>query len=127
MGVFSMELIIERTRAHGIAGRVILSHAFCLGPLDPASVDPLIAALRTGDGRRLSELVYNRLEPAAERLSPGIGRLRGEFAKLGCVAAQMSGSGTSYFGVCRHAGHARRVVGALRSRGFERVYAVRTL
>lgn len=45
MGMFSMELIIERTRAHGMAGRVIVSHAFCLGPLDPASVDPLIAAI----------------------------------------------------------------------------------
>jgi cytosine/adenosine deaminase-related metal-dependent hydrolase len=31
MGLFSMELIIERTRALGMAGRVIISHAFCLG------------------------------------------------------------------------------------------------
>jgi cytosine deaminase len=45
MGAFSMELIIERTRALGMAGRVIISHAFCLGMTDPALVDPLIAAL----------------------------------------------------------------------------------
>jgi cytosine/creatinine deaminase len=45
MGAFSMELIIERTRALGMAGKVIISHAFCLGTPDPALVQPLIAAL----------------------------------------------------------------------------------
>jgi cytosine deaminase len=45
MGLFSMELIIERTRALGMAGKVIVSHAFCLGMPDPSLVDPLIAAL----------------------------------------------------------------------------------
>lgn len=45
MGAFSMELIIERTRALGMAGRVIVSHAFCLGMADQAVVDPLVAAI----------------------------------------------------------------------------------
>jgi cytosine/adenosine deaminase-related metal-dependent hydrolase len=45
MGAFSMELIIERTRALGMAGRVIISHAFCLGMPDSTIADALIAAL----------------------------------------------------------------------------------
>jgi cytosine deaminase len=45
MGAFSMELIIERTRALGMGGRVVVSHAFCLGMPDAALVDTLIAAL----------------------------------------------------------------------------------
>jgi cytosine deaminase len=45
MGAFSMELIIERTRALGMTGKVTVSHAFCLGDPDLALVDPLIAAL----------------------------------------------------------------------------------
>lgn len=45
MGAFSMELIIERTRALGMRGRVMISHAFCLGMPDPSVVEPLIAAL----------------------------------------------------------------------------------
>jgi cytosine/creatinine deaminase len=45
MGLFSMELIIERTRALGMAGRVIVSHAFCLGMADAGLVDPVVAAL----------------------------------------------------------------------------------
>jgi cytosine/adenosine deaminase-related metal-dependent hydrolase len=31
LGVFAMELIIERTRALGMQGKVVVSHAFCLG------------------------------------------------------------------------------------------------
>ena len=34
LGAFSMEMIIERTRAHGMQGRVTVSHAFCLGMPD---------------------------------------------------------------------------------------------
>ena len=34
MGAFSMELIIERTRALGMQGKVTISHAFCLGTPD---------------------------------------------------------------------------------------------
>jgi cytosine deaminase len=45
MGMFSMELIIERTRALGMAGRVIVSHAFCLGMPEPSLVAPLVAAI----------------------------------------------------------------------------------
>ncbi len=45
MGAFSMELIIERTGALGMAGRVVISHAFCLGHPDPALVGPLLEAL----------------------------------------------------------------------------------
>ena len=40
MGAFSMELILERTRALGLAGRVVVSHAFCLGAPE---MDGLIA------------------------------------------------------------------------------------
>jgi cytosine/adenosine deaminase-related metal-dependent hydrolase len=45
MGAFSLELIIERTRALGMQGKVTVSHAFCLGMPDSARVDGLIADL----------------------------------------------------------------------------------
>jgi len=31
LGAFALELIVDRTRALGMAGRVVVSHAFCLG------------------------------------------------------------------------------------------------
>lgn len=45
MGAFSLDLIIERTHALGMQGKVTVSHAFCLGMPDTAQVDRLIAAL----------------------------------------------------------------------------------
>jgi len=95
-------------------------------PAVPRRVEPLLAALARGDGRQLPELIHNQLEGAADRLSPWIDRVRREFAAQGCLAFQMSGSGSSYFGICRHARHARRVAGRLQSRGIGRVYACRS-
>jgi cytosine/creatinine deaminase len=42
LGGFSMELIIERTRALGMQGHVVISHAFCLGMADAAYVARLV-------------------------------------------------------------------------------------
>lgn len=95
-------------------------------PRAPRHVEPLVRALARGDGRELPSLIHNQLEGAAYRLSPWIEKVRREFAAQGCLATQMSGSGTSYFGICRHARHARRVAGRLQSRGIGRVYACRS-
>ncbi|CAH1677568.1 Cytosine deaminase [Hyphomicrobiales bacterium] len=45
MGAFSMDLIIERTRALGMQGKVAISHAFCLGMPDADQVQGLLAQL----------------------------------------------------------------------------------
>ena len=90
----------------------------------PQQVEPLVEALRQGNLGRSRALVRNRLEEPAASLSPWVGRLRDEFKRVDCVAAQMSGSGTSYFGICRSARHARRVAARLRSRSVGRVYQV---
>ena len=45
MGGFSMEEIIARTVAHGMQGKVTVSHAFCLGAADRAYVAELHAQL----------------------------------------------------------------------------------
>jgi cytosine/adenosine deaminase-related metal-dependent hydrolase len=45
LGGFSMELVIERTKALGMQGRVVVSHAFCLGMADAAYVARLVESL----------------------------------------------------------------------------------
>lgn len=45
LGGFSMELIIERTRALGMQGRVTISHAFCLGMTDRTYARQLMSQL----------------------------------------------------------------------------------
>ncbi|MEV7638191.1 amidohydrolase [Pseudarthrobacter enclensis] len=43
LGLFSMELILERTRALGMQGLVTISHAFALADLPDAQLGPLLA------------------------------------------------------------------------------------
>lgn len=45
LGAFSVELIAERTKAMGLRGKVMISHAFCLGGIDEAHLDRLIDML----------------------------------------------------------------------------------
>jgi cytosine deaminase len=69
MGAFSMELIIERAHALGMAGRVIISHAFCLGAPDPALVEPLIAALARASVAIMTTGTPSRPVPPLKRLA----------------------------------------------------------
>jgi len=92
----------------------------------PRSVGPLLGALRSGDLRGVGALLCNRLEPAAEGLSPWIGRLRQEMDRMEVPGQIMSGSGSSYFGLCRHARHAQMVRERLQARSLGCVFAVRS-
>lgn len=96
----------------------------CRPPDRPRQVGPLVSALLRGDLRAAGRLMANRLQPAAETLSPWIERLREAIARQDVLGHQMSGSGTSYFGLCRHARHARRVARRLRAAGVGTVLAV---
>ncbi len=49
LGAVTVEMIAERTRSLGLAGKVAISHAFCLGGVEPARLEPLIALLREND------------------------------------------------------------------------------
>jgi 4-diphosphocytidyl-2-C-methyl-D-erythritol kinase len=99
----------------------------CQPAEQPRSVQPLLAAARCGDAASLGRRMFNRLQPAAERLSPWIGRLRHAFDRLDCLGHQMSGSGTSYFGIFRHAGQARSEASRLRAAGLGAVFQAVTL
>ncbi|HEV3023080.1 MAG TPA: hypothetical protein VGX76_11455, partial [Pirellulales bacterium] len=90
----------------------------------PRRVDDLVATLRGGRLADAAARLHNALQSAAEALSPPVRRLRQEFATHDCLGHQMSGSGTSYFGLCRHARHARRLAARLRARGVGQCYAV---
>ncbi|WP_373051370.1 amidohydrolase family protein, partial [Thalassovita aquimarina] len=45
LGALSMEMILDRTRAHGMQGKVVISHAFCLGMPDRARAQELTEQL----------------------------------------------------------------------------------
>lgn len=107
-----------------------LSTAAVYGACRPATqarqVQPLLDALRRGDLQQTGRQLWNRLQPAAEGLSPWIKRLHQEFCSQDCLGHGMSGSGSSYFGVYRHARHARRSARRLYAKGLGAVFAVRS-
>jgi 4-diphosphocytidyl-2-C-methyl-D-erythritol kinase len=90
------------------------------------SVSTLLEALRDGRIASIAQALHNRLQPVARRMSPWIARLEREFDQAGVDGHLMSGSGTSYFGLCRSARHARIVAGRLSARGLGRVFVVRS-
>jgi len=127
---------IERVAGLGLLHFVVvrppagLSTAAVYGVCRPSAaalgIEPLVIALRQGDLRQIGRHLHNRLQGAAEQLSPWIPRLHEEFSRLDCLGHGMSGSGTSYFGLCRHARHANRIAERLRARGVGSVLAVRS-
>jgi 4-diphosphocytidyl-2-C-methyl-D-erythritol kinase len=80
-----------------------------------------------GDLAAAARSMHNGLQVPAEELSPWIGKLRNAFASTGCVAHQMSGSGSSYFGVYWHAGQARRIARRLRGMNLGAVMMAETV
>lgn len=99
----------------------------CRPAESPCRAGAAVAALERGSPPALGRALANRLEPAAASLCPWIARLRAEFARLDLPGHQMSGSGTSYFGVCLNGRQARQAAARLRARRVGFVAAVRSV
>ena len=67
LGAFAMELICERTRALGMAGRVVISHGFALGDLAPARADAVMALLAEAGVALCSTAAPSRPVPSLRR------------------------------------------------------------
>jgi 4-diphosphocytidyl-2-C-methyl-D-erythritol kinase len=92
----------------------------------PIASGPLAHRLAAGQVAAAARMLNNRLEGPAARLTPWVCRLREEFSRLDVLGHQMSGSGSSYFGICTSSRHARRVAARLRSRNVGTVFAATT-
>lgn len=69
LGAFAIDLIVERTRALGMHGRVTVSHAFCLGMLDDETLGPLVDALAECQIAVMTTGPANRPCPPVKRLA----------------------------------------------------------
>jgi len=88
--------------------------------------DQIVATLASRRCHEWGDWFHNRLQSAAATLTPWVERLGAIFDRLDCLAHQLSGSGSAYFGVCRHAQHARRLATLLRTRQSGLVYATKS-
>lgn len=68
MGAFSFDLICERVEALGLAGKVTVSHAFCLGSPDRDLIEPLIDRLAKFDIAIMTTGPASRPAPPVKRL-----------------------------------------------------------
>jgi 4-diphosphocytidyl-2-C-methyl-D-erythritol kinase len=94
----------------------------CSASPAPRGAGPLRAALARGNAAAAAALLVNTLTGPAARLTPWIERLQQEFRRLEVLGFAMSGSGSSHFGLCRSARHARRIAARLRARGVGMVF-----
>lgn len=69
LGLFDLGLIIERTKALGLHGRVVVSHAFCLGDAPEARLAPIIQDLADAGIGIISAVPGNRPFPPLFRLA----------------------------------------------------------
>ena len=82
----------------------------------PMSAEPLLQAMASGNVVAMGRSLFNRLQEPACQLSPWIERLQRIFAGVDCLGHQMSGSGSSYFGLFRNRSMASRAAQFLRGR-----------
>jgi 4-diphosphocytidyl-2-C-methyl-D-erythritol kinase len=85
-----------------------------------------LQAMSGGEICRMARRLHNGLQAPAETLSSDVRRLRSLFEQESVVSHQMSGSGSSYFGVCRSRRHAMGIARRLKSRGVPWVQVARS-
>ncbi len=90
----------------------------------PGPPDEVVAALATGDVRRLAAALHNDLEQAACDLRPDLARLIVEGVDAGALRGLVSGSGPTCVFLCESGEHARQVAGALTAADEARVVLV---
>lgn len=98
----------------------------CRPAASPRSAQPLVDALRSGHLSLVSQHFHNALQSPAEQLNSDVVRLRQTFARLPFLGHQMSGSGTSYFGLCSQLDQAQALAAQVRSSGDDYVFVAST-
>lgn len=91
------------------------------------SAERMRAAFDRGDLAAAARCMHNGLQKPAEELSPWIQKLEKAFSQTAAVGHQMSGSGSSYFGLFWHAGQARRTARQLRGMNLGAVMVAETV
>lgn len=91
-------------------------YAACQARATATGPDALLQLLVAGRAALAAQHLVNDLQPPAAHLTPWIEKLRQEFGRQPVLGHQMSGSGSSYFALCRSARQARRLAATLRAR-----------
>ena len=94
---------------------------------DRVAADNILGACASGRAPEIGKWLYNRLVDSALRLQPELQQLQAELLALGLPGVQMTGSGSTFYLICRHARQARNIAEKLSHRGHAAVFHTRTL
>lgn len=106
----------------GLATAQVFQH--CRPAKSRKSVEELISTLASGNPGAIARHLHNRLFKPAFELNEDVRKLRKTFDKLPVLGHMMSGSGTSYFGICAQRKHARTVAARLKATRIGHVFTV---
>ncbi len=115
-----MHFVIARPKT-GLSTADVFRH--CQPAEHPVRAARLVDALENGRLDQAVRVFRNSLQPPAEQLNSEVKQLRKTFSKLPVLAHMMTGSGTSYFGVCTSRKQAQHVAARIRSLNIGRVFA----
>lgn len=82
----------------------------------PQTGEPILRAVQEGDIDEIGRRLHNRLQAVALGLCPALAQVQAWLAGLGPAGQAMSGSGSSFFALCRDSREALRIARGLRSR-----------
>jgi 4-diphosphocytidyl-2-C-methyl-D-erythritol kinase len=99
-------------------------------PQRPQTGEEIRQAVVDGDVDEVGRRLHNRLQPVAETLCPALATYENRLAALNPVGWLMSGSGSSFFALCRNSREAQAIAQGLLARPEEgmnsRVFIVRS-
>jgi 4-diphosphocytidyl-2-C-methyl-D-erythritol kinase len=99
-------------------------------PQRPQTGEEIRQAVVDGDMDEVGRRLHNRLQPVAETLCPALATYENRLAALNPVGWLMSGSGSSFFALCRNSREAQAIAQGLLARPEEgmnsRVFIVRS-
>jgi 4-diphosphocytidyl-2-C-methyl-D-erythritol kinase len=108
----ALHFVIARPRT-GLATSQVFKH--CRPEATAHSATDLVEKLSRGDLGNAGKLLHNSLQTPAEHLNEEVLKLKRTFDRLPFLGHQMSGSGTSYFGLCANRDHASRLAARVRA------------
>lgn len=108
----SLHFVVARPKS-GLSTADVYRH--CRPASIPWSADDFVEALKSWRLRPVAGRLHNSLQEPAERLNADVVNLRNVFSTQPFLGHQMSGSGTSYFGLCATRRHAHRLAARIRA------------
>jgi len=98
----------------GLSTPAVFARLADIGGQDTHLIEPMLTAFNKGDLVSIAKSLHNRLlKPALAQL-PVLQELSGKLAELNMPGYQMTGSGSTFFMICRHQNQAKKLASRLR-------------